>query len=238
MSDVSEKYETRTVYFTNYPSKRSDAWKRSMKNTRECCRLAVERTAELGIKQVVVSSDTGFSARIFMEELKKKGLKDVKVIVEAGMYGERGPNQHFFEKENREKLEEMGVKVVFATSTFAGLSRAVRWRFGTIQLAEIIAAVYKTIAEGVKVAVEIAIACSDTGDLVVGEKCISIGGTSRGADTAVVLTPCNSFAFFDGKWGMKIHEIICMPECRTPKRPSAFDYVTHKTMIDYVRSGV
>jgi hypothetical protein len=41
----------------------------------------------------------------------------------------------------------------------------------------------------------------------------------------------------DGKWGMKIHEIICMPRPRTPKAPSAFDYATHKTKHDFVSYG-
>jgi hypothetical protein len=207
---------------------------KSMENTEECCKLAAERAKDLKIKQIVIASDRGFSALKLMEALNEVGYKDVKVVVDAGMYGELGPNRNAFNAENQKKLEKMGAKVVWATSTFTGLSRSLRWRYGTIQIAEIIAAVYKTISEGFKVAVEIAMTCSDTGDLRVGEECIAIGGTARGADTAVVLIPCNSFTFFDGKWGMKILELICMPRDRTPKAPSAFDIETRKGKVDWI----
>jgi len=39
------------------------------------------------------------------------------------------------------------------------------------------------------------------------EDVISIGGSSRGADTAVVLRPVNSEDFFD----LKVKEILCKP---------------------------
>ena len=234
MSKIENSYDAKTVYFTNYPLTHPDASKVSRRNTPKCCKLAVNRTEELGIKQIVIASDTGFSALKLMDEIKAANIGNVKVIVEAGMYGEFGPNKTGFVPENKDKLEKMGAKVVWGTSSFTGLSRAIRWRYGNIQLAEIIAAVYKTLSEGFKVAVEIAMTCADMGVLTVGEKCMAIGGTSRGADTAVVLTPCNSFAFFDGTWGMKIHEIVCIPECRTPKAPSALDYVSHKNKIDFI----
>ena len=225
--------ESKTVYFTNYPRTKG-AWNKWRENTPECCRLVAERAKELGVKQIVIASDTGYSAFKLMEALKKANLKSTKVVVDAGMYGELGPNKTSFDAESRKKLEKMGAKIVFATSAFTGMSRAVRWRYGTILVAEVIAAVYKTVSEGLKVAVEIAMTCADSGELLVGEECIAIGGTVRGVDTAVVLTPCNSFAFFDGKWGMKIHEIICMPRCRTPRPPSALDYETHKSAVNFV----
>lgn len=234
MNENEDSYKVQTVYFSNYPLKHPAAWRKSRLNTNECCRLAVKRCKELGIKQIVIASDTGFSALKLMEEVLRQELNDVKIVVEAGMYGEVGPNRTGFSKKGISDLENMGAKVVWATSAFSGLSRALRWRYGTIQLAEIIAAVYKTFSEGVKVAVEIAMTCADTGDLSVGEKCVSIGGTSKGSDTALVLTPCNTFAFFDGEWGMKIHEVVCMPECRTPKSASALDYVSHKGKTDFI----
>lgn len=234
MIEKKDSYKVQTVYFSNYPPKHPDAWKKSRFNTSECCRLAVQRSIDLGIKQIVIASDTGFSALKLMEEVQNHQLKDVQIVVEAGMYGEIGPNRTGFLKQSITELELAGAKIVWATSAFSGLSRALRWRYGTIQLAEIIAATYKTFSEGVKVAVEIAMTCADTGDLRVGEKCVSIGGTSKGSDTAVVLTPCNTFAFFDGEWGMKIHEVICMPECRTPKSASALDYVTHNSKADFI----
>jgi len=39
------------------------------------------------------------------------------------------------------------------------------------------------------------------------ENIIAVGGTARGADSAVVIKPANSFHFFD----LKIREVICKP---------------------------
>jgi uncharacterized protein len=47
---------------------------------------------------------------------------------------------------------------------------------------------------------------ADSGNLS-GKRIISIGGSSNGADTALVLTPACQSDFFD----IKIHEIICKP---------------------------
>jgi len=58
-----------------------------------------------------------------------------------------------------------------------------------------------------KVACEIACMATDAGLIKTGEKAISIGGTRSGADTAVVLKPSNTHAFFD----VILNEIICKP---------------------------
>ena len=60
--------------------------------------------------------------------------------------------------------------------------------------------------QGTKVAVEIAVMAADAGALS-GEDIISIGGTGRGADTALVLKPAHQNNFFD----LRIREIICKP---------------------------
>jgi len=58
-----------------------------------------------------------------------------------------------------------------------------------------------------KVACEIACMAADAGFIRTDEDAISIGGTSRGADTAILLRPSNTHAFFD----IKVKEIICKP---------------------------
>ncbi len=60
--------------------------------------------------------------------------------------------------------------------------------------------------QGTKVAVEISIMAADAGTLT-GNDIISIGGTARGADTALVIKPVNQSNLFD----MRIREIICKP---------------------------
>jgi hypothetical protein len=65
----------------------------------------------------------------------------------------------------------------------------------------------KTFGQGTKVAVEIVLAAADAGLISTKEDVISIGGSHRGADTALVIAPTNGADFFD----IKIREIICKP---------------------------
>jgi len=58
-----------------------------------------------------------------------------------------------------------------------------------------------------KVACEIALMAADAGLVRTDEDVISIAGTGRGADTAVVLRPVNTRNFFD----LKVKEILCKP---------------------------
>ena len=49
---------------------------------------------------------------------------------------------------------------------------------------------------------------ADAGLVRTDEDIISVGGTSQGADTALVIRPANSFNFFD----LKVRELICKPQ--------------------------
>jgi len=60
--------------------------------------------------------------------------------------------------------------------------------------------------QGIKVAVEVAVMAADAGALT-GNDIISIGGSGRGADAALVLKPAHQNNFFD----MRIRKVICKP---------------------------
>ena len=62
-------------------------------------------------------------------------------------------------------------------------------------------------SEGMKVVLEIAAMAADAGLVRTDEDVICIGGTGRGADTAVVLQPSYVHRFFD----TRVKEIICKP---------------------------
>jgi hypothetical protein len=98
-------------------------------------------------------------------------------------------------------------KILFSTHAFGTLGRAVNRRFNTIQVDEIIAHVLRIFGQGVKVACEITCMASDAGLIRTDEDAIGIGGSGRGADTALVLKPTNTHTFFD----MRIKELICKP---------------------------
>jgi len=65
----------------------------------------------------------------------------------------------------------------------------------------------KFFGQGVKVSVEIAVMALDAGLIPYGEDIIAIGGTGRGADTAVVIRPAHAANIFD----TYIAEVICKP---------------------------
>ena len=97
---------------------------------------------------------------------------------------------------------------MFTTAhTFSGLSAAMRKKFKTYVIGDIVANTLRIFGEGMKVVCEMALMTADGGLVRTDEDVIIIAGTGRGADTAVVLKPVNSQRFFD----LKIKEILCKP---------------------------
>ncbi len=63
------------------------------------------------------------------------------------------------------------------------------------------------LSNGTKVCVEVSVMALDAGLIPYGEPIIAIGGTGKGSDTAVIITPSHASSIFE----TKIHEIICKP---------------------------
>lgn len=176
--------------------------KRGKKNTEETLRFAKERADELGIKDIVLASYTGYTA---LQALKI--FKGYNLIIVAGVVGFREPNQDRMPSEIVEKINAEGGSIVRAAHAFGTLGRAINRRFGVIQVDEIIAHVLRLFCQGVKVGCEVACMAVDAGLVKAGEEIIAIGGSGTGADTAIILRPSNTHTFFD----IKILEIICRP---------------------------
>ena len=169
-------------------------------NTDRTIELAVQRSKELGIKHVVVASHTGATA----EKLVDSGLHVVCVGHHVG-FKEPGLNE--FPADTRERLAAKGVDVLITTHLMAGLDRSLRFQFQGIYPAEIIANALRMFSQGIKVCVEVAGMALDAGLIPHGEEVVSIGGSGRGADSAIVIVPAHSNYFFD----TKIKEVICKP---------------------------
>ena len=184
--------EARTVYFE----------KPGPSNTDETLRLAKARADDLGIKTVVVASGTGATGAKAAEI-----LNGIHLIVVAGAVGYRAPNTHGMKVENRSRIEGSGGKVLFAGHAFGMMGRAVNRKFGAIQIDELIAHVLRIFCQGVKVGCEISCMAADAGLVEAGGECIAVGGTGKGADTAIVIRPSNTHNFFD----TRVVEIICKP---------------------------
>jgi hypothetical protein len=172
------------------------------KNTEETLNLAKERTEELGIRSIVVSSTTGETGVKASEAFKGYNL-----VVVTHVTGFKKPNVQQFLPKNRNIIENNGAKILTTTHAFGTLGRADNKKFGTIQIDEIVANILRLFGQGVKVTCEVACMAVDAGLIKTGEEAIAIGGTGGGADTAVVLKPSNTHAFFD----LRIKEIACKP---------------------------
>jgi len=171
-------------------------------NTDETLKLAKERAEELGIHSIVVASSTGMTG-VKASEL----FRGYNLVVVTSVTGFKEPNVQRLKPEYRDLIERNGGRIVTAAHAFGTIGRAVHRKFGAIQVDEIVAYVLRLFGEGVKVACEISCMACDAGLIRTDEEVISIGGSSGGADTAVVLKPANTHNFFD----MRINEIICKP---------------------------
>jgi hypothetical protein len=107
----------------------------------------------------------------------------------------------------RQELISKGITVLTCQHAFGGIGRAVRNKLSTYQVNEIIAYTLRTFGQGTKVAIELSMMAADAGLIRTDEDVISVGGTGKGSDSALLLRPVNSFNFFD----LKVKEIICKP---------------------------
>jgi hypothetical protein len=170
-------------------------------NTDETLRLAHERGKALGLSEVVAASSTGDTAYKVLEVFK--GFKVVIVTYHCGF---REPFKNIMPEEVRKDLIQKGAWVLAATHALSGVERAVAKKHSGIYPALLIADTLRLFGQGTKVAVEISIMAADAGALS-GNDIVSIGGTGRGADSALILKPVNQSDLFD----MRIREIICKP---------------------------
>ncbi len=170
-------------------------------NTDRVLSLVAERAPALGVGTVLVATTSGATGARAAELLK--GLDIIAVTHSAGF---REPFTLNHDAALIEKIKAAGGKIVTTTHAFGGVGRAVRKKLDTYQVDEIIAFTLRCFGQGMKVAAEITLMASDAGLLPGGEPIIAIGGSGRGADTAVVLQPTHAQTFFD----LRILEIICM----------------------------
>lgn len=171
-------------------------------NTDETLRLAKLRAEELGIKTILVASTTGYTALRAIEL-----FKGAKIVAVSHFTGMMEPNTQELSQESRQKVLSAGGEVLTATHTFSGLGRAMRKKFKMYLFEEAVANTLRLFGQGMKVVCEITLMAADAGMVRTDQDIIVIGGTGRGADTAVVLKPVNSEDFFD----LKINEILCKP---------------------------
>lgn len=173
-------------------------------NTKKVLELAKKRARELNIKNIVVASDTGETGVMATEVFK--GFNVTVVTHSTGIYVQSPGKQELKEK-NRKIIEENGGKILTCTHALGGIEMGIRLLYETLLPIDIIANTLKIFGEGMKVAIEISMMAADAGLIPVDQEVISIAGTWRGSDTAIVIKPAHSVSFFF----LEVREIIVKP---------------------------
>lgn len=180
-------------------------------NTQKALELACDRARDLNIKKMVVASETGRSALKALNIFKGT---DIKLIV-VTHYPEStwGPKGNISIGLGRLEyahvkryLEEQGALIVQGTRPFAGVGRALRWD-GPVP-ATFVDKTLELFSPGTKIAIETALMATDAGVLEEGEEVITLAGTYKGLDTALVVRTSYSGNIFTN---FEVLELIAKP---------------------------
>jgi uncharacterized protein len=174
-------------------------------NTDACIGVAIEKARQLGTP-IVVASYSSFAAQALLGALKKKKLA-VPVIVVRGVFGFKEPDAFSMTEEATQALLSAGAQIVTATHVLSGAERGLSRQFQGVYPVEIIAHTLRMFGQGTKVCVECATMALDAGLLPYGKPVIAIGGTGKGSDTCLLLTPAHAQDILK----TKVHEIYCKP---------------------------
>ncbi len=176
-------------------------------NTDRTLSLVSEKARLLGIQTVLVATSSGTTALRASELIQVPNL-----IAVTHSSGFKQPFTSGLDAALRTKIEANDAKILTTTHAFGGVGRAVRNKMGTYQVDEIIAYTLRTFGQGMKVATEITLMAADAGYISDPGPIIAVGGSGKGADTAVIILPTHAQTFFD----MRYLEIICMPAPQHP----------------------
>ena len=182
--------------------------RRGSENTAAVIEAVKSRCTELGIKHVVVASDSGGTALGLWETLQDTGVSVICVPQHAGYIG---GDESSITPEKKKVLEAKGIQVLICAHALSGIGRSITKKFGGVTPVEIIAHTLRRFGgDGIKVAVEVAVMAADAGLISTDREIIAVGGSGGGADAAIVLKAAHMNNFFD----LEIREIIAKPRQR------------------------
>jgi hypothetical protein len=173
-------------------------------NTDATLQVARERALALGIRQVVVASSHGYTARKALALFTPAGIQVIAVSICHGWESEGWT----MAAETKAELQGMGVVVhtgIHALGDTVG--SAFSEKYGGRAPDEIVRDTLYRFSQGMKVAVECLLMAADAGLLDMGQEVIAIGGTDSGADTAIVCRPAYPRTFHE----LEIRELLAKP---------------------------
>jgi hypothetical protein len=173
-------------------------------NTDATLRIAKERALALGIKQTVVASSHGHTAREAHAVFAPVGIQIIAVSICHSWESEGW----VMSAEERAGLEGLGVVVHTGIHALGdGVGSAFSDKFGGRAPEEIVRDTLYRFSQGMKVAVECLMMAADAGLLDMSREVIAIAGTGEGADTAIVCKPAYPRTFHE----LEIREVLAKP---------------------------
>ena len=196
------KVVKRQVYYFDEPGE---------ENTQLVIEAVSQRLEIGGIRRVIIASTSGKTAVEFARSLK--GKVELICVSEAPYRREWGEQWPCLKQEFRQELEKLGVAIVDkAPYVFhSSVLDAARWPDAFPE--RLVKETLYSFGQGMKVAVEVALTAVSCGYVTPYKDVIGVGGTSKGADTAVVLRATYPASLFDKDPAkrLEIKEIIAMP---------------------------
>jgi len=173
-------------------------------NTDATLSIARERAAALDVKQVIVASTHGFTARKAQEVFGPDGITVTAVTICHGFESVGWA----MDAGTRSEIEALGVRVHTGIHALGdGVASAFTEKSGGLATEEIVRETLYRFCQGMKVAVEIVLMAADAGLVDMSSDVIAIAGTGEGADTAIVCKPAYPRTFHD----LVIREILAKP---------------------------
>ncbi len=172
-------------------------------HTESTLRASLEAAKELGIKTILVASNSGETGVKAAEMYHDSG---VQLIVVGHQMGFPVAKVQQFKPENWEKIEALGGVINLGTDV---LTNSIRRRqslgHGPMSI------ITQTLsAVKLKVNVEIIAKACDAGQILPGDRVISVAGSHKGADTSVVFIASDSPNILD----IRPQMFICYPLSR------------------------
>ena len=187
-------------------------------NTAQVVDCALRRAMELD-SPIVAASTLGVTADALLTAAEKAGYAG-KIVIVRGCSSQHRKGENLMPPVIKAALESRGATIVTAAHALSGGERGISARFKGAYPLEIMANTLRMFGHGTKVCVEAGIMALDADALPYGVPVVAIGGSHRGADTALVLTPSYSATVLD----TVVHEILCKPfDIRNPDPSMSFD---------------
>ncbi|MFO7996951.1 MAG: pyruvate kinase alpha/beta domain-containing protein [Dehalococcoidia bacterium] len=196
------KMSKRQVYYFDEPGEENTQWVIE----------AVSQRLELGgVRKVVVASTSGETAVEFARSLKDRA--ELICVSEAPYRREWGEEWPCVKQEFGRELETLGVTVIDKVPYVFHDSVLEAARISGAFPEQVVKETLYSFGQGMKVAVEVALIGVSCGYLAPYEDVIGVGGSGKGADTAIVLRATYPASLFDRDPAkrLEIREIIAMP---------------------------